>query len=129
MSRVLLAAFVWMFTTVPCQAATTLELGTTPHVAVHLESQRASVGLGVGVYYFEESFPTILGMEETHTWVFSPSAVARLFLSDGNTRSFLEARATKGITALTRDSEGFYSSDIDQYYDNWTTSLGVGCLD
>ena len=125
MPRLLLAAFVWMVTTLPCQAATLFELGTTPHVSIHLEGRRASVGLGISAFHYEQSFPTLLGAGEIRVWTFNPTVISRLYLSGGDTRSFLEARVTKEIPSVSSDSP-FLLDDYDEFYDDWGGSLGFG---
>jgi len=127
MSRLLLAALLWTFATLPCHAATNLELGTTTHVSVHLEGPNASIGLGIGVQYFEETFAPFLGVtEKIHIVTFYPTAMGRLFLNEGTTRSFLEVRATKEISSVSGETPDFILGTYDEFLDDWSGSLGFG---
>ncbi|HET9251681.1 MAG TPA: hypothetical protein VFP58_06150 [Candidatus Eisenbacteria bacterium] len=126
MARLLVVALGSVFLSLPCQAATMLELGTAPHVSVHVEGKRGSVGLGLSASYREDTYPSSLGAEEVRIWTFSPFAIARLFLSDGTTRSFLEVRASREISSVSGETPEFFSPGYEELYDNWTTSLGAG---
>ena len=125
MPRLVLAAFVWLVTALPCYAATNLELGTFPNVSVHFEGNRASIGLGLSANYSEQSIPSFLGTEQVHVWVLTPSAIARLFLNDDATRSLLELRVSREVSSVT-GSSFLFVPDLDEFYDDWSASLGAG---
>ena len=127
MARLLLAALVLWLTASPCQASTELELGTAPHVSVHLEGHRASLGLGISVQYYEDTFfANFSNDDKIHILTFHPSAIGRLFLSDGTTRSFLEVRASKEVSSVNGEYPDYVVGDYGEFLDDWTASLGVG---
>ena len=127
MNRTLVTMALWSVMALPCQAKTVLEIGTTPHVSLHVEGERASFGVGLSVFYRDDQVPTSEGYEEIHMWLFTPSAGARLFLNrEGSARSFLEARASRGIASAS--GVGFIAETLEEFYDNWTASFGAGVL-
>lgn len=109
---------------VPCQAATYLELGSSPVVSIMWEkpSFAFGVGTGFGLSTNHTSDPFFGDVDQTFI-SFNPTVTGQLFLyQDPHVSSFLELRVSKGVPIFS----GPRTDVLEQFSDDWSFGPGFG---
>jgi len=126
-ARVLsLVVFLGVF--IPCGAEASLELGTPSAIALNLENQRWSIGVGLNLRWYSVTVPNPsgVGLSDATLFVIAPAATARVFLSENQElQPFISFRGQREIPLVSADNSAI-GTNLRDTNDSWQIGVGAG---